>query len=336
MEAEGQPEVKAKPELKQNLRVGGLPVQLTLEVDPENERANLDLILASECLVERAEAFKELEMSEVKHSAEQRVLCVLQREFAVVSLAKVDIVGGDDCTNTALLFLRLGNHVACGHFDYGEELIGTDCCGVVQMASRLEELSDAAETTPYHAWIMGGFLDDKKNSAFIVGILLAALNALARPVELELVCGEKLNDTVRDEVHYPIIMGAAFMRNSQTVVPAHFSHLGPAVGMRTALPCAGKIQMYSCYDTEADEICIEFTYSEFEFVEHLLGAPDEFFMQNLAGCPLQEPPRFCSTLRAGLEFLSKYSDSSEAFPNGPIRFQRSELGAWMRKTRTLK
>ena len=60
-------------------------------------------------------------------------------------------------------------------------------------------------------------------------------------------------------------------------------------------------------------------------------APDEFYLENLAGCPKQEPPRFCSTLRAGLEFLAKYPTGAEAFANGPVRFKRSAVGAWVKK-----
>jgi hypothetical protein len=253
----------------------------------------------------------------------------MQREYAVVSLDKVDIVGCDDATNTLMLFMKLGNFVGCAHFDYGELIIGSKDCGVKELAHQLEKVA-GEQKEAFQVWIVGGFLDDNQNSGFLLGMMIAALNHLERKVDFQLICAEKLNDEIRQDVHYPKVMGAAFVQKNNAVVAAKFTHLGPAIGLRAALPCSGKERLYSCYDTAADCISIQFEYSKFEFVHDLLQVPDEFLLENLAGCPLQEPPRFLTTLRAGLEFLAKNMESEETFENGPVRFKRGAIGAWVK------
>jgi hypothetical protein len=66
-----------------------------------------------------------------------------------------------------------------------------------------------------------------------------------------------------------------------------------------------------------------------EAVASMLVLPDEELRVTFAECPLQEPPRFSATLRATLEFIAKNSDSRKVFGDGPIRFTRSPIGAWV-------
>jgi hypothetical protein len=194
--------------MKANLSICGVPIVLSLKENEEDSRANLDACLDAAVGVEKAKEFSSLAPRVVSHSAETRVLCVLQREFAIVT-SVVDVVGCDDLTNTVVLFLELGNVVACGHFDDGA-LLGTNKCGVREMAKQLHLVaSEEDKSTSLRAWIVGGFEDDKRNSANVLGLMLASLNALERPVDLQVVCAEKRNDVIKQGVHFPNIMGAA-------------------------------------------------------------------------------------------------------------------------------
>ncbi len=311
----------------------GVGVKLSLEEDKEKPRKNLDAVLDAPEAVAAASEFRNLPPRSVAHSADSRVLVVMQREYAVCKKV-VDVVGSDDATSTVMLFVRLGDVVGCGHFDH-DAAIGGENCGVRELADRVEKaaLSEGVkQDTPLLVWIVGGFCDERKMSAHTLGLMLAALNALPdRTVDLQLVCSEKLNDVERggEGLHFPVVLGAAFIRAENRVVPVAFTHLGPGVGLRSALPCTGQEKLTCCYDTDRDEICIEFEYREFDMVEGLLEAPDEFLRGNLASCPAQEPPRFVTTLRAGLDFLSKNPEWSETFANGPIRYRRSPIGAWV-------
>lgn len=85
-----------------------------------------------------------------------------------------------------------------------------------------------------------------------------------------------------------------------------------------------------CYDTEMDEIEILFEYLECEMASDLLITPDEFLLENVAGCPKQEPPRFLTSIRAGLQFLVDNPDYEKTFANGPLRFKRGPIGAWIK------
>jgi hypothetical protein len=193
--------------MKCNLSVVGVPISLHLSENEDGDsRRNLDVCLDVADGVQKVAEFFALPVTQVAHGADRRVLCVLQREFAIVGPV-VDVVGCDDLTNTVVLFAKLGDYVACAHFDEGV-LIGTDHCGVKKIVSGLEEVTkDVA--SPLLVWIVGGFEDDKRNSANVLGLLLAALNSLARSVDLQLVCSEKRNDVVRGKLHFPVIMGAA-------------------------------------------------------------------------------------------------------------------------------
>ncbi len=193
--------------MKSNLSFSGAAVKLSLDEREADSRSNLDAVLDCPANVASCSSFAASSPISVSHSADSRVLCVLQREFAVVG-PKVDVVGCDDLTNTVVLFLRLGDCVACGHFDDGI-LIGTARCGVRKMVHELEKHAKMDSTACLRAWIVGGFEDDKRNSANVLGLMLAALNALDRAVDLQLVCSEKRNDHLKQGIHFPRVMGVA-------------------------------------------------------------------------------------------------------------------------------
>ncbi len=271
--------------MKHNLLARGQAVELRDtpdDADDASQRFNIDLVLDHERLQESARAFAATEVVSVSHSADKKVLCVLQREYAVVQANVVALLGSDDATTCVMLFMRLGNAVACGHID-NCTAIGTQGCAVVEMHRDLVEAApDAAADAPVQVWIVGGFCDDRNNSAATVGMLLAALNALPRPADLQLVFAERVNDRLLGDVHHPRYYGAVYSSADGAVLPAHFTHLGPAVGVRSALPACGVEELFSCYDWRSDEIRIYFQYSEFEAAAALLEAPDEFLLSNVS------------------------------------------------------
>ena len=326
-------EEKSSGPLKQHLFIESKVVPLkTVEADA---RENLDLILEHEYIERAVENFKSAALAKIKHCPEYKVLCVLQREYAVVDSSVVDFVGSDDATNTIILFLKLGKFVCCGHFDNSEGIIGTKDCGVVKMAKELEEAcSDDSmmdQDIRLTAWIVGGFIDERNYSASITGMILAALNNLQRAVDVELVCTEKHNDKMVEEDHFPVVLGACYSSEKKTVIACHFTHLGPGIGLRSTLSCSGKELMYPCYDWKTDQIKIMFEYAEFELAEKFLACPDEFLRENLATSSKQEPERFIATLRAGLTFLKDNPDDKKTFKDGPVVFERSQIGAWLLK-----
>lgn len=79
---------------------------------------------------------------------------------------------------------------------------------------------------------------------------------MPRPVELQLVFAERVNNKVVDGVPHPLYWGAAYSSALDTVVPAHWTHLGPAIGLRAALPCCGIEELMPCYDWRTDELAI--------------------------------------------------------------------------------
>lgn len=123
---------------------------------------------------------------------------------------------------------------------------------------------------------------------------------------------------------------SSYVRAEDRVVPASFTHLGPGVGLRAALAISGEQELVRCYNSETDEIELSFNYLECDMAHDLLQVPDEFLLENVAGCPKQEPPRFLSTLRAGLQFLIDNPDSAKTFANGPVRYRRGPIGAWVK------
>jgi hypothetical protein len=127
-----------------------------------------------------------------------------------------------------------------------------------------------------------------------------------------------------------VVFFLRYVRSEQRVVPAHFTHLGPGVGIRAALAISGVQRLTRCYNNLTDEIELEFEYLECDMATELLQVPDEFLLQNVAGCPNQEPPRFLATLRSGLKFLLENPDHTKTFANGPVRYKRGPLGAWIK------
>lgn len=194
--------------MKSNLSFMGQSIGLSLNENEIDSRANLDACLDIAVGVDKAREFSSTPVRNISHSVDVRVLCVLQREFAVVGPV-VDVVGCDDLTNSLVLFLELGSFVACGYFDTGL-LLGTKVCGVRKMVAQLEAAAGNQDAHgALRAWIVGGFHDQLRNSANVLGLMLASLNDLERPVDLQLVCSEKRNDIVKQDLHCPIVMGAA-------------------------------------------------------------------------------------------------------------------------------
>lgn len=326
----------------------GLGADAEEEEDEEAEgrrRKNLDMVLDHELLKESAVEFERRSVKNVSHTGDERVLCVLQREFAACRVADVDVLGSDDATTCIVVVFKLGaTAMACAHFDNSVAIARTGC-GVVKMYEAISEVAAAAgrgsspltttttEEDMLDVWIVGGFLDDRNLSAATLGLLLAALNALPRAVNLQLVYAERRNTRTVDGVHHPRFIGAAISEGGNVVVPAHFTHLGPALGLRSVLSCSGEEELFSCYNWKTNRIEIMFPYGDFEAAEALLEAPDEFLLANVSTSPKQEPPRFLSTLRAALKYLVDHPECSETFKNGPICFERQKsgpvAGAWL-------
>lgn len=241
----------------------------------------------------------------------------------------VDFVGGDDFTNTILVFIRLGDFVACGHFDQTEVVIGEPDCGVLRMVEELEEAAALAEgdESQLHCWIVGGFMDENKHSSAILGLILASLNHCSRVCDIRLACSERLNQSA--DAPRPVVVGAAFSSAQGTVIPAHWTHLGPAVGMRTALACSGPETLSRVYDWKRDCLVVHFQYAALSAAADLLQLTDDQ-LRDACSTSSYETDRFAKTLRAGLTFLYQHPDHKEVFADGPVEFSRNEqLGAWM-------
>jgi len=316
-----------------SLYISDVPVSSLAKAE---DASILEAILTHDFIVEGALKFKELPVKNVAHSANQKVVCVLQREYATVKTSTVDIVGSDDATTCLIVFMSLGKSVvACSHLDGSDDQIAGPACAIQKLAKSCEELArdEVSAEEPFCVWITGGFTDEYKTSLRSCGLVFASLNSCKRRVDLKLACVERWNTTPgKDDVPFPVFMGSAFDCKEGQVVPAHWTSLGPAVGLRSALPCCGPTDVQSCYDAESDEICIYFEYGEFELAAQLLQTDDDFLRDNISSSGPQEPDRFFDTMRKALKFLVDNPNYKAFFQGGkPIRFKRSELGAWLKK-----
>lgn len=264
-----------------------------------------------------------------------KLLYVQQREFAVVSPAddSIDILGSEDATTCHLLVLRhTGSGVtALSHFDG----CGMDEGLESMIAKMLTTSRGAPEGGRIEAHVIGGFIDDRKESVNLFQNLFDIFRQSRHDIHIITACVCDANDVIKPNgIHYPLLYGVGVNCKTGALFPATFPDKGPDTALRSARHFTGQTRkrVLDIYDAKNKKLVIEaFEFDPWEEARLWLIQPDDFILNYLSTSPNQEPMDFVPTLKETLRFIVENpSLSKDVFPDGASRvFEKDADGKWV-------
>ncbi|XP_055507834.1 protein N-terminal asparagine amidohydrolase [Leucoraja erinacea] len=257
------------------------------------------------------------------------LLYIQQREFAatVPQDGSVSTLGTEDATTCQVVVLRHtgSGATALGHLD------GSDTAMTVsKMLNTVRSLSDGSSNGRYEVHLVGGYIDEQLLSHRLTLELLEAFNSQSENIHLETYCVTELNDTMKQNVHWPVIYGIAVNVKTGEIFQATFPDRGPDEDVRAARTFLGG-SMISIYDAKAEQMQIEpYEWIPFPTAEFWLQQPDHRILQYFSTSPVVEPPHFVKHLKNIFQFLTT-SPEEALFPKGESRiYKKTAAGFWER------
>ncbi|XP_054159418.1 protein N-terminal asparagine amidohydrolase-like [Oppia nitens] len=262
---------------------------------------------------------------------------VCQREYAIVSPhdKSISIVGTDDTTTCCMAVLRHSTSgvTSLAHFD-GSAPQSTNKY-IENMIKRMEEMNISVGISDgrFELHLIGGFNDSRHYSEDLVLKLLCAYHRQTINIELVTACVCKLNNTIRNNINWPVIYGIAVNVKTGDIFPATFTDKGPDIPLRSARYYTGCHEMLDIYDSNMSLLRIgPFNYSPMRGVDLWLQQSDEFILQHLSTSPEVEPPNFVMSARTTLKFIQKnpFPGVTIFADNRPRYYRKDDLtGQWL-------
>ncbi|XP_076028322.1 N-terminal amidohydrolase 1 [Oratosquilla oratoria] len=291
-------------------------------------------------LKETAHTLSSMMTEEVGHRG---LLYLRQREYAVTvpQDENVHILGTDDATTSTVAVLRHTGSGALGlaHFDkcsHEECLSGVHICshdnGVLNLLTRVNELSMAYTEGRLELCVVGGFQDSRAISEKITLSLLNAFHKSPAQIQLVLLCTGEMNTTIRGNISWPLVKGIGVSMQTGKIFPASFTDKGPYLVLRSTRIFTGAQQMVDIYDCALGVLRIgPFNYEPHAGVELLLQQTDDVILRCLSTTPEVESPTWVKMVREVLKHIKEHPfPAITIFPdNRPHYFRRDNVGAWI-------
>ena len=182
---------------------------------------------------------------------------------------------------------------------------------LAQMIRKIDGMSRGApEGGRLEAHLVGGFQDDRQESAKLFDELIHHMREWTRDIHLVTACVCEANDVVKpaDGVHYPSIYGIGVHCKTGAVFPATFPDHGPDDALRAARHFTGsnRRRVTDIYDSESRRLVIDpFHLEPWEDAELWLLQSDERILRCLSTSPKQEPEYFVRHMRQTLTFIAQ-------------------------------
>ncbi|KAK3769158.1 hypothetical protein RRG08_014022 [Elysia crispata] len=277
------------------------------------------------------ESSDELLKQNVNVIGPEQLVYIGQRELAGTSPCDdvISILGSEDATTCHIMVLR---HTGSGaaamvHFD-GSSVAE----GLKTMVSIVEDLTEDKNAGKLEVLLVGGFLDERKNSHEVSNKVLKALCESPHRLHLITACITHFNTEYRNSVPFPIIYGVAYDVKSGKLLRATFPNKGPDMGLRGARHCTGGKENLNVYNPQTRRLEIgPFHYDQLPNVDLFLTFPESHMRKFLSTSPEQEPESFYESIRAALIQLRDFPNPLQTvFQGGKAKIYTKEKnsGSW--------
>ncbi|GFR84216.1 protein N-terminal asparagine amidohydrolase-like [Elysia marginata] len=278
------------------------------------------------------ESSNELLNQSTKEVGSKHLLYIGQRELAATWPGDdvISVLGSEDATTCHIMVLR---HTGSGaaamvHFD-GSSVAG----GLATMISLVKDFTEDMDSGKLEVHLVGGFLDERKNSHEVSDKVLKALCESPDHLHLVTACITHFNTEYRDSVPFPVIYGVAFDVRAGTLFRATFPDKGPDLGLRSARHCTGGKENINIYNPKTHQLTIgPFHYGRLRDVDLFLSLPESHMRKYLSTSPEQEPETFYESIKAALIHLRDFPNPMETvFKGGKPKIYNKDQssGLWV-------
>ncbi|RUS71364.1 hypothetical protein EGW08_020873 [Elysia chlorotica] len=264
--------------------------------------------------------FKKSSDELIKQSVEvvgpEQLLYIGQRELAGTSPDDdvISILGSEDATTCHIMVLRHTGSGAAAMVHYDGSSVAE---GLQNMISIVEDLTEDMQAGRLEVHLVGGFVDERKNSHEVSDKVIEALCESSYRLHLVTACITHFNTEYRNSVPFPIIYGVAFDVKAGRLFRAKFPDKGPDMALRGARHCTGSKENLNIYNPQTHRLEIgPFHYDRLPNVDLFLSLPESHIRKYLSTSPEQEPDTFCESVRAGLIQLRDFPNPLQTVFNG--------------------
>jgi len=201
--------------------------------------------------------------------------------------------------------------------------------GLNEMVACLKALN--AGTQIFDLYIMGGFIDSRKISQEVTNELFKLFIDSSDSFYLKLCAVTELNDTLRNEIHYPKAYGLGYNIKTSSVFKCNkFSDKGPDLTIRNARHFSQNGNM-NIFKTLTSQLAIgPFDYDPIEYADRLIKLPDKLLLKYFSTSPEQEPDHFIDNLRQTFKCMIEHPNPCLTYfiNSRTFVYSKQEDGSW--------
>lgn len=293
---------------------------------------SLDDIYLLPNIVETSNIFNSTEL--IIPTNDTKVLYVTQGEIATnvkTNIGLFDIIGSDDATTCHLLFAKSNksNRLLCTHIDSSNK-----CNGINFIIDEL--ILSNVDDDYIDIYIIGGLDDELSND--ITKLLLNQIDKTIFKCILKLLCVNKLNIIEKNNIMYPMNLGAGFDINHNTIKRMFFNKnkKEPNYLLRNARSYEITDDIYSLKIVYNGNINDYFCISCFSIIEDInpivmryyLSLSDNELLLSCSTSPNVEPKHFVSDMRETFLFISNKDNICDSFQQKDLYYKIKDNGEW--------
>jgi len=211
------------------------------------------------------------------------------------------------------------------HFDGSDMSEGLD-----SMLSCLKTLSPT-NSNKFNLYVVGGFQDSRKISQDVTNELFELFIESADEFHLKLCVVTKLNDTLKNNVHFPNAYGFGYNLKTQSVFMCNrFVDKGPDLVARSARHFSPNGNM-NIFNSEDSTLVIgPFDYEPIQHADQLHRMPDHVLLKYFSTSPEQEPPEFVCNLKKTFQIMVEHPEPCRTYFKDmkPFVYGKLEDGSW--------
>ncbi|XP_076447077.1 protein N-terminal asparagine amidohydrolase-like [Babylonia areolata] len=277
--------------------------------------------------------FQDASKQLTKHKPEvvgpKGLLYVGQREYGGTTPDDdvIKIIGSEDATTCHIGVLR---HTGSGatsvlHFDGSNTQQGLH-----SMIKLVNDLSVMKPEGRLELHLVGGFDDERRNSEDVSMDIFDALVRCDADIHLVTACIGEHNTVYKQGIPFPIIYGIAVDMETGRIFNATFPDHGPDQPLRSAYVFGGGRSNLLVYNWQQKQLSIgPFKYTPLRNIDYLLSLSNAMYRQYMSTSPAQEPESFENDVRACLQHMKDFPDSTALFQgNIPRCYSKLPNGKW--------
>lgn len=187
------------------------------------------------------------------------------------------------------------------------------------------------ESTKFDLYIVGGFTDSRKISFDVTLELFNIFREAVEDLHLKLCVVTKLNDTIKDAIHFPMAYGLGYNIKTECVFMCNnFVDKGPDSIARSARHFSSNGNM-NIFDTLNSKLTIgPFDYEPIDQCDRLIEFPEKVLLKYFSTSPNQEPANFVTNLKKTFRIMCDHPKPCDTYFKNmqPFIYIKKEDGSW--------